>query len=456
MRSKEREYFFKHLSDMYIQNPKLNISYSGVYDELIRFCICDDQECFVDRDSLVGVQVKLSNKYRQNNNVSISGDDAFWKIYFRNGYSDNEFKNVMHNGVKLYIAVDAKDLYRISSLVFDYMIKEKIVMHCKIPNFMRTDVLVCRIENMESANKVIEYVNSLNYKPIIKFSPFIYTERNVGIAMDGSSSYTNVLAKFLCEYLKMKKETNSLDNMCDSDFAMFIDNQISLLKSDEKEQYIKLYQIDGNEKYRDHIMIGSIIYKNLNESMSLDDLTQYANYKEVFTQDLDFIYFDSEEIKMKYVIYSMDAYYSVDEVHMRIMKFIETGDYTLFTRDGEKNIRAIMCNNFTPSDALKVISRIGWKALVEVSRITYNKNGYEQLATAICELYEGKGLLSFTNDGYVRSCLGLVIPPVLLKDVIINKLMEKNMEISSDSLFQLILEEIDTYDKKVNKSKCKC
>ena len=112
-----------------------------------------------------------------------------------------------------------------------------------------------------------------------------------------------------------------------------------------------------------------------------------------------------------------------------------------------------MYNNFTAKDTLEIISRIGYKALITASKTTYDKNGKEQLKTAIEELFNNKSLLSFTNDDYTRSRLGLVIPKELLKKVIISKLEEKNMNVDSTSLMQLIMEEINVLESNNIKSK---
>lgn len=450
----ERELFLKYLANIYLKNPNLSFSYDIVYNELTRFCIVDNEEYIINRDGLVGVQVKLSNKYRNNDNVNISCDDYFWKIYNKGGKSENEYLNSMYDSIKLYVAVEAKDLYRISSLLFDYMIKENIIMHCKIANIMRSDVLVCRLKDVSDAQKVSNYISSLQYNSKIKPNAFSYNDGNVNMVMDGHLSYNLVLSRLICEYLKEKKNNNSMNNISNDDLYEFIENQISLLKGDDRGYYINLYEIDGNDKYRDFIMIGSIICRCLNNTLDIDTFKEYKEYKDVFMEELEYINFDSEEIKMKYVIYGLATYYGVDEVHNRIMKFIDTGDYTLFTRDGDKNIRSIMYNNFTPASTYEVISRIGWKALVNVSKITYYKNGEEQLFAAIKELFNNEGLLSFSNDDYARSRLGLVIPPELLRKVIVSKLEENNMNISSISLTQLILEEIGKLEeKKVNDRK---
>lgn len=449
----ERELFLKYLTDIYLQNSDLPFSHDIVYNELVRFCIVDENQYIIDKDSLVGVQVKLSNKYRNNDKVNISCDDYFWKIYNKAGKSECEYLIDMYNSVKLYVAVDSKNLYRISSSIFDFAIKENIVMYGKIANTMRADVLVCRVKDVDDAIKLSNYINGLGYSSKIKPNAFSYSHGNVNVVMDGRFSYNRILAEFICEYLKDKKNNSDLDSVSNNDLAMFIENQINLLRGNNKEYYINLYDIDSNDKYRDFIMVSRIILRQLNNDLNIDTYRDYMEYNDMSLKNLDYIPFESEEVKMKYVIYEMGNYYSTHEVHNRIMKFIETGDYTLFTKQGEKNIRAIMYNNFSQNSALKVIYRIGWKALVNVSKNTYEKNGEKQLFTAIDELFDGKGLISFTNDGYARSRLGLIIPSQLLKSVIVCKLTENGMNINSDSLMQLIMNEINKLEdnKKISR-----
>ena len=449
-----RNKFLRYLSNTYLVNSSSSFDYKIVYNELSRYYLSDDSECFITGESLVGIQVKLSNKYRKNKNINISGDNSYWKIYNKAGENEKQYLYDMYNSVKLYVSVDSKDLYRVSSLLFDYMIKEGIVMHCKVASVMRTDVLVCRVKNVSDAMKVSNYVNSIDYTPTVGINPFIYCFGNVGIVMDGRLSYNNVLSRLICEYLKYKKANNDLDSVLCDDFADFIEKQMILLKGEEKEKYISLYEIESNDKYKDFLMVSSIICRNLKNDMDINILDEYKEYKDVFLDDLEFVSFDSDEIKMKYVIYTMATYYSTHEVHERIMKFIDTGDYTLFTKSGDKSVRAIMYNNFTPKDTLEIISRIGYKALVDVSMVTYKKNGEEQLFVAIKELFDDGTLVSFSNDDYVRSRLGLIIPPGLLKKVIVSKLEEKGMNISSISLAMLMLDEIKILeDKKVSRRK---
>ena len=50
----------------------------------------------------------------------------------------------------------------------------------------------------------------------------------------------------------------------------------------------------------------------------------------------------------------------------------------------------------------------------------------------------------FTNDYEVRSYLTFIIPPELLKSVIIDKLNENGKSISSVSLYELIFYEISS------------
>ena len=107
-----------------------------------------------------------------------------------------------------------------------------------------------------------------------------------------------------------------------------------------------------------------------------------------------------------------------------------------------------MVNSFSPLETKNIISDIGWKALIFAAKVTYDKYGEEQLFDAIKNVFNGDGIIEFTNDNEARSRLGLVIPLQLLREVITCKLNERGMSISSMSLMELVLEEINKLDNK--------
>ena len=152
---------------------------------------------------------------------------------------------------------------------------------------------------------------------------------------------------------------------------------------------------------------------------------------------------------MLYVINSLTNYYSLSDVHKIIISFIDTGDYRLFTR--KDDIRTVVMENFAPLDVKNIVSDLGWKAFIAASRVTYDKYGYDWLFEAIVKYLNSEKISGFTRDGDVRSRLGLVIPPSLLRDVITNKLNENGMDIGVVSLTNLVMQEImKEENKKVN------
>lgn len=448
-RSNERELFLKYLSDIYLQNPDLPILSETIYYELVKFTIAN-QEHFIRFESLIGVQVGLNNKYKNNSNVNTftSSDGYFWAIENRMGKNDDEFLSDIYNSIKLYIPVSSDNIYKISASLFDFMIDEGIVMQCKVAKEMRNDALICRVKDRNDASKVSNYVNSLGYCSSMRPNPFLYDDGSVCMATDGCLSYNTILARVLREYLHNKRMSHTLDRTSISDFNTFINSQIELSNGKFNKVYMDLYKINSKEQYKDFATILKLVSGVLDGSFTSEQLSDCKSICSNMVEGNEENYFEQDETKILYVINTLANYYSVDYVHKIIMTFIETGDYNLFTRKyGEHGgIRNIMVNSFSPSKTRNIISNIGWKALIFAAKVTYDKYGEEQLFAAIKNVFNGDGIIEFTNDNEARSRLGLVIPPELLREVITYKLNEKGMSVSSMALTNLVLEEINKLD----------
>lgn len=446
-RSKEREIFLKYLKDIYFQNPELTILSESIYVELTRFNISSDRISQINHDSLVGVQVVLNNKYKNNHEVNTftSNDGNFWVIENRMGKNDKEYLKDIYNGIKLYIPVQTDNFCKIAEKLFNYMINEGIIMQCKIPKEMRNDALVCRVRAKEDVIKVSNYIKSLNYNSNIRPNPFLYDNGNVCITIDGGLSYNSVISKLLEQYLNTRKLSNSLEDVCCSDFNDFVKSQIGFLSDNSRKAFMDLYKIDGKQHYNDFITITKILSANLEECLNDNKLFEYQYNKTVKNDEVKEEYLEQDYAKILYVINTLATYYSIEHVHKIIMQFIKTGEYNLFARKlgNTSGIRALIENNFTKEDVKKIISDLGWRALISASKITYEKYGEGQLFAAIKNVFSGNGISEFTNDYEVRSRLGIIIPLELLKEVTVSKLNEKNMSISTISFMKLVLREMD-------------
>lgn len=444
-RSEERELFLKYLSNIYLLNPSLPISYDTIYHELTKFVIYEGEQAVIGNDSLLAVQLGLNNRFRGNSRVHTfsSNGGYFWAIENRMGKDDKKFLSDMHNSIKLYVSADLDNIYRVAEQLFNFMINEGIVMQCKVSKDMRNDALVCRVRTSEDVLKISKYLDSLSYSANVRPNPFLYDNGKVSVAKDGTLSYNSTLSKLLNGYLNLKRATRSLDKVSCQDFNNFINNQINMLKSNQKVYFMHLYKLSGEDSYRDFIMICNLISKNLNDSLSLEWIFKYA------VSDLDdnkYNYSKHDEDKVLYVINSLANYYSIEYVHQVIMKFIETGNLNLFTR--RNDIRAVVSENFSGEAIKAIVSNLGWNAFISASKATYEKYGEEWLYNAIDKYLKNEGISGFTRDGDARSRLGLIIPPELLRSIIQAKLLERGYDFNTYSLTNLILEELSKIEKK--------
>lgn len=449
-KTEERELFLKYIVDVYLRNSNRSVSSDIIYHELSRFNVNNGDNSVIDNNSLIGVQLGLNNKFKNNSKVNTfsSRNGYFWAIENRCGKDDKQFFSDMYNSIKLYISVDHDNIYKISELLFNFMIDNGIVMQCKISKSMRNDALVCRVSGKDSAGMVCEYLNSLNYESKFKPNPFLLENGKVSMTMDGKLSYNYTLAKLLEQYFRTKKNKKQLDEVSCDQFSMFIKEQIKMLSSKQKKNFMDLYGIDTEDKYKDFIMICNLVIKNLDNSLSLEQLYEYGDIRNLAGDVERNNYSKQDEDKILYVINGLTNYYSITDVHRIVMKYIETGEVKYFTR--KDDIRTIISDNFSANDVKKIISNLGYNAFISASRITYDKYGEEQLFAAIKDLFNGDGLKKFTNDYGVRSRLGLVIPYDLLREVIIGKLTENGLNISSISLANFVLDEISRSEEVKN------
>lgn len=443
----ERNLFLKYLADVYLQNPNLPINKNIIYGELKTFNVVNDTRMIISKKNLAPVWVALNNKYNSNDKaVSFTfGNGYFWAIENRNNKDDKSFYDELENSIKLYIAVEPENLYQISSALFDFMFKENITMQSKVAKEMRSDVLVCRVFKKEDVNKINKFLNEdLNYKSNIKPNPFILSDRNISLALDGHLSYNMVLATFIELYLESKREKNELDNVSDIELGLFIDETIKNINNNK--ELLERFKVNDNQKFLDLIRISNILKDNINNNLSINKLYKYQKVKDTDTVDIITQRFNEDDKeKILYVVNGLACYYSnLDEVHERIMRYIETGNINLFTR--KNDIRKIVAENYTPSMMKCILKEMGWSALLDVSNETYQKYGYEQLVYAVDKLINENKIDSFTNKNDARSYLGFVIPSKILKMIIDDKI--KNGSLTSEELSNVILDNINNQENK--------
>lgn len=435
----KRNTFLKYLAKIYKQNPNLPIYFDTIYYELSKFNSSnssnENKYQKIKDLNLLSVQVKLSNYFKNNSSLEIFSNGYYLIIENRENNDTCSFYNIINSSIKISIPINANNLYGTSITLINFLIKEKIIMQYKLAKEMRNDTIILNIATKEDVIKIAEYFNKLKIKSEIEPNPFILQKCNLAFTIGSSLSYTNVLSKLLSIYFKEKKRTNTLEIVGTDNFINFLKKQLKIMTGNAKSSVMNKYKIKSLEEYDSFIKISELILKTLENSLTLEELFDYQNNK--VTPKIQEEECKKDKEKILYIIDRLSSIYNLDEVHLIIMKYIETGNKSLFPR--EDNIRKVIIENFSPNKLKRLISEMGWHALISATYETYHKYGYDQSIYAINKLLEKDDISSFTNDNSTRSYLGMIIPIELLKNIIKEKLTSLEIDITASNLTDIIL-----------------
>ena len=278
---------------------------------------------------------------------------------------------------------------------------------------MRNDVLVVRVANGEEAKKVIDFVNGLGYKSSIKPNPFVFSSGKASITRDGSLSYNDTVCNMITNYLRDCRFRNKMDSANIDGLYKYVNDTIKKLKGPYKKEAMQLYQIDTERKYKDILMIFDIISKNLDGTITLEEIFEEEKGKNVSSTST--IKKDDKD-KIKYVLSGLSKYYSTSDIHSIMIQYISDGRLEHFTR--RDNIRQVM-SSFTPEKLDALLTEMSYNALIDAVIATKEKYpNINQAEYAIKLFVINSDLSGFTNDNNSRSYLGLVSLPTKIIDAL--------------------------------------
>ena len=422
----EQELFLNYIRDIYLAYPSLEINDDTIYNELSHFYEENGIRKRIGNNGLLlNVQQSLAKKFGS----KFSSGGYFWFYENRKNYGDTDYYNKLYDAIKLYISVDAENLYDVTRKVIEYIQKENVLTQTKVAKNMRNDVLVVRVANGEEAKKVIDFVNGLGYKSSIKPNPFVFSSGKASITRDGSLSYNGTVCNMITNYLRDCRFRNKMDSANIDGLYKYVNDTIKKLKGPYKKEAMQLYQIDTERKYKDILMIFDIISKNLDGTITLEEIFEEEKGKNVSSTST--IKKDDKD-KIKYVLSGLSKYYSTSDIHSIMIQYISDGRLEHFTR--RDNIRQVM-SSFTPEklDAL----------LTEMS--------YNQAEYAIKLFVINSDLSGFTNDNNSRSYLGLVSLPTKIIDALTKDLPDSYKN-ALYSIINLNYEEKSIMKKLLDKS----
>lgn len=430
--NEEREVFLRTISSYFKKNSNIPLEQKYIYSYLVSHTIKDGYLQGIPRESLVNVQLHLNEKCKGLEGINTftgpKPNNVFWVIENRGQMKDKNFYEGIKDSIKLYLPVDASNIYEVSTKVLDYIIKEGIHIQAKIAKNMRSDVFVIRVLDKDKLDKLLNYINSLDYNSKSKPNPFALNIGRVSITKDGMMSYNTVLAEYITEYLKSEREEVTLEN-----FKKFMHKQINKIPSSNKNKY----------------MIVDLIIKNLENTLTLEELLSY-NQKVVVDNRITQV---SEEDKNNILrlINGLNVFYNLEETHKRIEMYLATGNINYFTR--QNGIRKFV-EEYLPVEQMRVaLYEMGWSALVNSIDETYKKYGELQVIKAVERIVDVGSIEGLTNTNNARSYLGFITSPELLQKIILKQSSSSiNIENQSieDIAFQVVgkaYEEIEYKNK---------
>lgn len=430
--NEEREVFLRTISSYFKKNSNIPLEKKYIYSYLASHTTKDGYLQGIPIESLVNVQLHLNEKYKGLEGINTftgpKPSNVFWVIENRGQMKDKNFYEDIKDSIKLYLPVDASNIYEVSTKVLDYIIKEGIHIQAKIAKNMRSDVFVIRVLDKDKLDKLLNYINSLDYNSKSKPNPFALNIGRVSITKDGMMSYNTVLAEYITEYLKSEREEVTLEN-----FKKFMHKQINKIPSSNKNKY----------------MIVDLIIKNLENTLTLEELLSY-NQKVVVDNRVTQV---SEEDKNNILrlINGLNVFYNLEETHKRIEMYLATGNINYFTR--QNGIRKFV-EEYLPVEQMRAaLYEMGWSALVNSIDETYKKYGELQVIKAVERIVDVGSIEGLTNTNNARSYLGFITSPELLQKIILKQASSSiNIENQSieDIAFQVVgkaYEEIEYKNK---------
>lgn len=430
--NEEREVFLRTISSYFKKNSNIPLEKEYIYSYLTSHTTKDGYLQGIPRESLVNVQLHLNEKYKGLEGINTftgpKPNNVFWVIENRGQMKDKNFYEDIKDSIKLYLPVDASNIYEVSTKVLDYIIKEGIHIQAKIAKNMRSDVFVIRVLDKDKLDKLLNYINSLDYNSKSKPNPFALNIGRVSITKDGMMSYNTVLAEYITEYLKSEREEVTLEN-----FKKFMHKQINKIPSSNKNKY----------------MIVDLIIKNLENTLTLEELLSY-NQKVVVDNRVTQV---SEEDRNNILrlINGLNVFYNLEETHKRIEMYLATGNINYFTR--QNGIRKFVEEHLPVEQMRTALYEMGWSALVNSIDETYKKYGELQVIKAVERIVDVGSIEGLTNTNNARSYLGFITSPELLQKIILKQASSSiNIENQSieDIAFQVVgkaYEEIEYKNK---------
>ena len=408
--------------------------------------------CFINPDMVYANLIRLGR--RVINSRYINNNFLDWIETFKETANINVFEvdycqdfckfvnddyNVItsYNMIKMYIPVDDAHISEAAKRIFGFMAQNKMIHHSKIAKKVRFDDIVIRVSDEENAKKIEEFVMNDAYikEGLMKPNPFAFNNGYISYAWDGELSFNMVVASYISGYINELKNNNKLDTVSYKGLVTYIGKIYDAVfkEGKYKDDYIDAMKVEEEYQLDNYQKVTELLLHSLMPGKTTEDF--FKVYNDIVLEDnkeKDTKTYISEWQKENWnrIYEFLVKKYGYEETNIRIFKFLETGNYNLFTR--ENNIRSYLVNNNFTEDMVKELylltTREKRDILANASYDTYQKYGYAQIFVALKNAQLGN-YNNFTNDNKGRYTLRSTITSGEIMGLILGKYLENGYDI---------------------------
>ncbi len=408
--------------------------------------------CFINPDmvyaNLICLGIRIVNSRYINNNfldwietfketANINVFEGDYCKYFCQFVNDDYNVITPYNMIKMYIPVDDAHISEAAKRIFGFMAQNKMIHHSKIAKKVRFDDIVIRVSDEENAKKIEEFVMNDAYikEGLMKPNPFAFNNGYISYAWDGELSFNMVVASYISGYINELKNNNKLDTVSYKGLVTYIGKIYDAVfkEGKYKDDYIDAMKVEEEYQLDNYQKVTELLLHSLMPGKTTEDF--FKVYNDIVLEDnkeKDTKTYISEWQKENWnrIYEFLVKKYGYEETNIRIFKFLETGNYNLFTR--ENNIRSYLVNNNFTEDMVKELylltTREKRDILANASYDTYQKYGYAQIFVALKNAQLGN-YNNFTNDNKGRYTLRSTITSGEIMGLILGKYLENGYDI---------------------------
>ena len=321
-----QQYFFNNIKEMAMLNPDFEITKNLIYTQLIEFNVHNNQGPYQNVEYNFDYWI---DRYKNNSNIDVKRipKREYFLWFFKGKTTGNE--------VKLYIPLDVNHLKEGANQLFDFISKTNIQHESKIAKIIRNDNIVVRVNSMEDANTIIDYVSNNSYlkEGMLNVNPFLPSKNGVGITMDNCYSYNSSLGDLIYSFLNMLKQNNRLDLFNVQEFNKFVKGLIPTITDIEMKD------------------IYSLISKVTTSSFKYQDFESHANNKLADQYSSDRVRITDPKFYFENAIKVTDKYYP-GNAKSAIFSYMK-GNSNLFTR--KEKARDGLVKYVKPEDVINIM-----------------------------------------------------------------------------------------------------